>query len=141
MGRLAGSPVVSPADWTPVHRADGEQVGWLALDSTPGLVLPLLLTGTPLAGPRSAEDAAELLRERGMGALDRRWWARLPDGQLSGLLPISRPQPDWDWHPVVLVEVSPAGATVRPESATPGDTGRASLPVPVGDLLLEEPPV
>jgi hypothetical protein len=54
--------------------------------------------------------------------------------------PVDRPQPGWEWHPVVLVEVSPAGAVVRPEWPAPGDTGRASLPVPVGDLLRADPP-
>ena len=34
-----------PTDWTPVHRADGEQVGWLAPDGGPGRAVPLLLTG------------------------------------------------------------------------------------------------
>ena len=32
---LAGSPPVIPTDWTPVHRADGELVGWLADDGRP----------------------------------------------------------------------------------------------------------
>jgi hypothetical protein len=131
---------VIPTDWTPVHRADGEQVGWLAPDGADGRVRPLLLTGAPLAGPLPVEDAASLLRDRGLRALDRRWWTRLPGAPLRGVLPVDRPQPDWDWHPVVLVEVSPAGAVVRPEFAGPGDTGRAALPVPVGDLLRQDPP-
>lgn len=129
-----------PTGWTPVHRADGEQVGWLAPDGDAQLVRPLLLTGTPLAGPLPADDAAALLRDRGLRALDRRWWARLPGEPLKGVQPVDRPQAGWEWHPVVLVEISPAGAVVRPEFAGPGDTGRAALPVPVGDLLREQLP-
>jgi hypothetical protein len=137
---MARCPLVIPSDWTPVHRADGEQVGWLAPDGGPGLVQPLLLTGAALADARGREQAVALLRARGLSALDRRWWARLPDTPLAGVQPVDRPEPAWDWHPVLLVEVSPAGATVRPEFAGPGDTGRASLPLPVGDLLRAEPP-
>ena len=130
---LAGSPPVIPTDWTPVHRADGELVGWLA----PG-GRPRLLTGAPLASP--GDDGVGLLRSRGLAALDRRWWARLPAPLPPGLLPAGDPDEDWTWQPVVLVESSPIGCTVRPEWPAPGETGRALLPVPVGDLLLEEPP-
>jgi hypothetical protein len=130
---LAGSPPVIPTDWTPVHRADGEQVGWLA----PGR-RPRLLTGAPLAAPD--DDGIEQLRSRGLAALDRRWWARLPAPLPQGLLPAGEPDEDWTWQPVVLVESSPTGCTVRPEWPTPGETGRALLPVPVGDRLRAEPP-
>jgi hypothetical protein len=71
---------------------------------------PLLLTGAQLAAP-DVDAGIELLRWRRLPALDRRWWARLP---------------------------SPTGCTVRPAWPTPGETGRALLPV--GDLLLEQPP-
>ncbi|WP_155858825.1 hypothetical protein [Candidatus Blastococcus massiliensis] len=129
-----------PPGWTPVHRADGEQVGWLAPDGAAGRVVPRLLTGTPLADARKAADAAALLRAEGLAALDRRWWARLPGEPLTGVVDAGKPAEDWSWQSVVLVESSPAGCTVRPEWPAPGETGRASLPVPVGDLLLAEPP-
>ncbi|MCA0146485.1 hypothetical protein [Blastococcus sp. LR1] len=122
-----------PPDWTAVHRADGEQVGWL--DATGG---PRLLTGALLPAP--AGDGVELLRAHGLAALDRRWWARLPAPLPPGVLPADEPKADWNWQPVVLVESSPTGCTVRPEWPAPGETGRALLPVPVGDLLLTEPP-
>jgi hypothetical protein len=130
---LAGSPPVIPTDWTPVHRADGELVGWLASDGR-----PRLLTGAPPAAP--ADDGTAQLRSSGLAALDRRWWARLPGGPMTGVVDAGAPDDDWTWQPVVLVESSPTGCTVRPEWPAPGDTGRALLPVPVGDLLLEEPP-
>ena len=129
---LAGSPPVIPTDWTPVHRADGELVGWLAADGR-----PRLLTGAPLA---TAGDGIEQLRSHGLAALDRRWWARLPGGPMTGVVDGGATEEDWTWQPVVLVESSPTGCTVRPEWPAPGETGRALLPVPVGDLLLEEPP-
>src|SRR3954471_13377298 len=94
---LAGSPAVIPTDWTPVHRADGELVGWLAPDGR-----PLLLTGAPLAAPSDA--GIDLLRSRGLAALDRRWWARLPAPLPPGLLPAGEPDEEWVWQPVVLVE-------------------------------------
>ncbi|NEK86414.1 hypothetical protein GCU60_11695 [Blastococcus saxobsidens] len=129
-----------PPDWTPVHRADGEQVGWLCADGVPGPALPLLLTGTPLTGPRPRDEAAALLRQRGLAALDRRWWARLPEPLPAGTFAAGEPGEDWTWQPVLLVESSPTGCTVRPEWPAPGQTGRALLPVPVAGLLVEEPP-
>ncbi len=137
---LAGWPTVIPPSWTPVHRADGEQVGWLAPDGGPGLAVPLLLTGTPLADAGPREDGAALLRAGGLRALDRRWWARLPGEPLTGVVGAGEPAEGWTWQAVVLVESSPAGCTVRPEWPAPGETGRAALPVPVGDLLRAEPP-
>lgn len=130
---LAGSAPVIPTDWTPVHRADGEQVGWIAADGR-----PRLLTGALLAG--HDDDGIGQLRSRGLAALDRRWWARLPAPLPPGLLAAGEPDEDWVWQPVVLVESSPTGCTVRSEWPAPGETGRAVLPVPVGDLLLAEPP-
>ncbi len=41
---------------------------------------------------------------------------------------------------MVVVDVSPTDATVRPEFAAPGETGRAALPVPGGGVLRAEPP-
>ncbi len=136
----AGCSAVIPPDWTPVYRADGELVGWLAPDGAPGLVQPLLLTGTPFAPAGSEAEATEVLRSRGLAALDRRWWARLPGEPMTGVVDAGRPDEDWTWQAVVLVESSPAGCTVRPEWPAPGETGRALLPVPVGDRLREEPP-
>ena len=130
---LAGSPPVIPSDWTPVHRADGELVGWLAADGR-----PRLLTGAPLAAP--VDDGIAQLRGCGLAALDRRWWARLPGGPMTAVVDAENPDEDWTWQPVVLVESSPTGCRVRPEWPAPGETGRALLPVPVGDLLLAEPP-
>ncbi|WP_344689860.1 hypothetical protein [Blastococcus jejuensis] len=130
-----------PTHWTPVHRPDdGEHVGYLAAES-PDRAVPHLLVGAALGPARSREDAAALLRQHGLRALDRRWWCRLPDLLPGGLLPAGEPEPEWSWRPVVVVEASPEGCTVRPEWPAPEElTGRASLPTPVGDLLLEEPP-
>ncbi|TYP85971.1 hypothetical protein [Blastococcus xanthinilyticus] len=127
-----------PLSWTAVHRDDGELVGWLEPDGD--RVRPLLLTGAPLAGACPRGDAVALLRSRGLAALDRRWWARLPAPLPAGLVAAGEPDEGWVWQPVVLVESSPTGCTVRPEWPAPGETGRAALPVPVGDLLRAQPP-
>jgi hypothetical protein len=128
---------VIPPTWTPVHRADGELVGWLSPDGGPDLVVPRTLVGTALGPARDPAAAAGLLLTRGLAALDRRWWARLPEGVLRA----AEPAAGWEWQPVVLVEASPVGCTVRLEMAEPAQLrARASLPVPVGDLLRERPP-
>jgi hypothetical protein len=123
-----------PEDWRDVHRADGERVGYLAPDGGPRTLL-----GTALA-LRDGEDARTALEERGLAALDRRWFARLPD-ELAPDVDARRPDAAWRWHPVVVVEAGPASCRIRLWMASPAELRIAlELPVPVGDLLLEEPP-
>jgi hypothetical protein len=118
---------------------DGETVGYLVPDGD--LVVPLTLVGTPLGAPGTEADATALLVARGLRALDRRWWCRLPDPLPRGVLAAGEPEPGWGWRPVVLAEVSPTACRVRPEWASPEElTAHAVLPVPVGDLLRAEPP-
>ena len=78
---------------------------------------------------------------RGLAVLGGRWWCRLPEPLPRGVLDASRPAEDWEWRPVVVVEAAPDGARVRPEWPAPEElTGQASLPVPVGDLMVSDPP-
>ena len=130
-----------PSDWTPVHRADGEHVGYLVPDGPRGLVLPVTLVGAAIGPSQEPETAGALLGARGLAALDRRWWCRLPAALPRGVLPAGEPPAAWDWRPVVLVEVSPAGCRVRPEMAAPEElTAQAELPVPVRGLLRADAP-
>ena len=117
-----------------MHRPlDGEHVGYLAPDG-----VPRLLTGATLT--TSTADAHDLLVTRGLRALDRRWWCRLPAVLPGGVTDAGAPAADWEWRAVVLVEASPTACTVRPEWPAPEElAGRAVLPTPVGDLLREEP--
>ena len=131
---------VIPTTWTPVTRpSDAEHVGYLVPDGD-GRVVPTSLVGAPLGPAQAPGDAAAVLAAQGLRSLDRRWWCRLPHTLPDGVLPAGEPAPDWEWRPVVLVEVSPAGCTVRLEMAEPAQLrARASLPVPPGDLLREHP--
>jgi hypothetical protein len=133
-------PVI-PSGWVPVQRADGEHVGYLVPDGFPGLVLPVTLVGAALGPAQDRASATVLLTARGLSALDRRWWCRLPAALPAGVLPAGDPPADWEWRPVVLVEVSPAECRVRPEFAAPEElTAQAALPVPVGGLLRASAP-
>jgi hypothetical protein len=116
-----------------VHRPeDDEHVGYLTPDG-----VPRLLTGATL--PTSADPHAQLVAG-GLRALDRRWWCRLPAVLPRGAMDAGRPEPGWDWRPVVIVEASPQACTVRPEWPAPEEfANRAILPTPVGDLLRDEP--
>ena len=122
-----------------MRRADGEHVGYLVPENV--LAVPTALTGFPLGPAQAPADARVLLEARGLVALDRRWWCRLPEPLPRGLLTAHPPQAEWEWRPVVLVEVSSTGCRVRPEWPAPEEiTARAVLPVPVGDLLRADPP-
>jgi hypothetical protein len=118
--------VVIPADWQPVHREDGELVGYLAGGRE------LTLIGLPLDVGR--------LEERGLAAIDGRWQARLPSPLPPGILDASQPALDWGWRDVVIVETSPVECRVRPVMSYPEELhAQAVLPVPVGELLRREP--
>jgi hypothetical protein len=121
---------------------DGELVGYLAPDCAEGLVLPLTLVGAALGPTHDRAAATALLVSRGLPALDRRWWCRLPATLTPRvLLAAGEPRAEWGWRPVVLVEVSPARCRLRPEWPGPDELGaQAVLPVPVRDLLRTEPP-
>jgi hypothetical protein len=117
---------VIPSEWQPVHRDDGELVGYLA-DG-----IPMTLIGQPLEGGT--------LEERGLAAIDGRWQCRLPALLPSGILNASDPAEDWAWRHVVIVEASPAGCRVRLLMGPPEELrSQAALPVPVGGLLRREP--
>jgi hypothetical protein len=133
---------VIPTSWHPVRRpSDGETVGWLVADGAPDRLVPATLVGSPLGPAQERAEATALLIRRGLAALDGRWWARLPDPLPRGSTVAGEPGPDWGWRPVVLIEVSPTGCTVRPEMPAPGElSARAILPVPVGGLLRAQPP-
>jgi hypothetical protein len=132
---------VIPSGWSPVHRSDGEHVGYLVPDGSAGLVLPVTLVGAAVGPSVEPAAATALLRTRGLAVLDRRWWCRLPAVLPRGVLPAGDPPPDWDWRPVVLLEVSAAGCRVRPEMPAPEERpAQAALPVPVGNLLRAEAP-
>jgi hypothetical protein len=132
---------VVPTGWTVVHRPDdGETVGYLA-PTTGGLVQPVDLAGAPVGPPGAPDAAARLLAARGLGLLAGRRWCRLPVPLPRGVSDAAEPGPDWSWRPVLLVEVSPDAVRVRPELPDPEELGaQARLPVPVGDLLLADPP-
>ena len=131
-----------PTGWQPVHRpADGEHVGYLVLDGSPDVVLPVTLLGSALGPAHDRATATALVRRVGLTALDRRWWCRLPEPLPGGVLAAGEPGADWQWRAVVLVEVSPTACLVRPEWPEPAEVrGRAELPVPVRDLLRADPP-
>jgi hypothetical protein len=133
---------VIPTSWTPVHRpSDAEHVGYLVPDGVDGCVVPTSLVGVPLGTARSSAEAVGMLVADGLRSLDRRWWCRLPATLPGGVLEASDPRVDWSWRPVLLVEVSPEACTVRLEMAEPAELrARATLPVPVGGLLCEQPP-
>jgi hypothetical protein len=139
--RLVHRAAVIPNSWTSVRRpADDEPVGYLAPDGD--RVVPTTLVGTPLDGPMPRDEARAVLLARGLRALDRRWWCRLPDPlPRGGTVDAADLRDGWDWRPVLVVEAAPDGVRVRPEWAAPEElSGRAALPVPVGDLLREDPP-
>ena len=114
-------PVI-PRRWTPVHRADGEHVGYLVPSGEPGLVLPVTLVGAAIGPSQEADVATALLAERGLAALDRRWWCRLPDPLPRGVLDAGNPPAGGRGDPSSSSRSPPAAAACdrrcpRPRSA------------------------
>jgi hypothetical protein len=64
---------VIPQNWTPVRRAeDDELVGYLV--PAAGGSVPVTLFGHPLGGPAAEEEAEALLVQRGLAVLAEPWW-------------------------------------------------------------------
>lgn len=81
--------------WVPVHRDDGELIGFVAEDDQGRR--PLTVFGHPLSGAADREAAEERLHSVGMSYLAEKWELRDQE----------------DWISVQLVEASPAGVTVQ----------------------------
>lgn len=115
-----------PATWTPVHReSDGELVGYLA-DG-----VPMTLIGHPLGSGSLEVD--------GLVALDGKWLCRLPNPMPPGTLDASMPEPDWERRYVVIAETNPRECRIRLAMEDPDEQrSQATLPVPVGGLLMRE---
>lgn len=127
-----------PSHWHPRHRPlDGELAGYLAPDPAgPDLFLPLTLLGTPLGDPAPFPQAAAIVDERGLAALNGRWWIDLPDPLPNRTLDLPPPGPGDVPRPVRLVEVGPHTLTLRPEFPAPDErSALVRLPVPPGDRL------
>lgn len=84
-----------PDSWHPVHREDGELVGYVTPQDDGWL--PRSVFGVPLGEPSDRDSAQAWLESVGLGYLAERWqwW--------SGA----------DWITVQLVEASPSRVTVQ----------------------------
>ncbi|MCU1440177.1 MAG: hypothetical protein JWP85_1174 [Rhodoglobus sp.] len=122
------------AHWVPHHRDhDDELMGYLVPHGE--LVVPTTLVGMPLGAAQPRASAEEMLNSRGLAALNEKFWALLPSPVTAGI-DIEAPLAHWVWRQVVLVESSPAGASIRPAFAYPEELNAlVRVPVPVGDLL------
>lgn len=81
--------------WVPVHREDGELVGFLREDAEGWR--PLTVFGHPIGEAGDREAAESQLHAVGMSYLAEKW--ELRDGE--------------DWISAQVVEASPAGVTVQ----------------------------
>lgn len=109
-----------PTSWRPLHRSDGERVGYLVDDE--GGTIPLTLSGYPLSAPLQPAAAEELLLRRGLAVLAEPWWLAEPDGE-GFRVHILSATPE-----AVLVARADYGFVSH-------DSERRRLPVPAGDRL------
>ncbi|WP_109473663.1 hypothetical protein [Ornithinimicrobium cavernae] len=106
--------------WVPVHREDGELIGFVCEDATGWR--PLTVFGHPIADVGDREAAEDRLHAVGMSYLAESW--ELREGE--------------DWVRVEVVEASPSRVMVQLVDffGHPDRYGeRHTLTVPVGDRL------
>lgn len=128
-----------PSTWEHRRRADGELVGYL-VPHVEGVVATSLV-GLPLADPGPRHEAVTLLDATGLAALDRKYYARLPNPVPPGGVDVDAPAADWDWRVVVIVESSPTRVSIRPAMAYPEELrSLVVIEPPVGGLLRERHP-
>lgn len=120
-----------------VHRpGTSEHVGYLLTDScTPPCVIPCDRLGIPVGATASAADGIELLLNADRSDTIEVFEALLPPVLTDDVDPHSA-EADWVWRRVVVVEIGPASATLRPEHPSPTERGRTfEVPIPADDLL------
>ncbi len=131
------NPHGNAAAYRPVHRReDGTHVGYLLVDGcAPPCVIPCDLLGIPLGTTEDAEAGAALLARDGLAAMQDAFEALLPRPLTEDVDPHAAAA-DWVWRRMVVVEVGPARATLRPEAPDPAERGRTvEIPLPADDLL------
>lgn len=108
----------------PVHRDDGELLGYLEPVAPPELWQPCTVFGYPMGEATSRDEAEEVLQRTGLSYLAERW--EVLEGTDSE-----------GWLRVDLVEVSPARVvTMVVDYGAPERYGeRITLTVPVGSRL------
>lgn len=89
------TPTPYADSWLPVHREDGELIGFVGEEA--GGWRPLTVFGHPLGEVGDRESAEERLHAVGMSYLAEKW--ELRDGE--------------DWISAQLVEASPSSVTVQ----------------------------
>ncbi len=112
---------MTPQDWTPVRRAeDDELVGYLVPEGD-GTATPVTLFGYPLAGPGDPASSAELLHRRGLAVLAEPWWLAEPEGE---------------GYRVQILSATPDAVTVARADYgfVSHDSERSRLPVPTDAL-------
>jgi len=120
-----------------VHRPGTlEHVGYLLTDScSPPCVIPCDRLGIPIGTAGSAADGVELLLSTARSGDDEVFEALLPPILTDDVDPRFA-EPDWVWRRVVIVEIGPARAVLRPQYPEPGERGRTvEVAIPADDLV------
>jgi|GEM_PF-7074085 len=115
---------------------DGEHVGYLLVDACePPCVIPCDLLGIPLAGAMREADAERLLVLDGLAAVAEPFEALLPPVLGADVDPTAA-QPGWTWRRVLVIEVGPSRAVLRPENPAPAEAGcTVEVAIPADELL------
>lgn len=89
--------------------------------------------------PGSRDDAERRVRSEAMASLAQPWWCRVPRPLPEPLVDACNEAESWDR--VVIAEVLPGHALLRPMYAWPEEAGRyLRIDLPADDILHEHEP-
>lgn len=128
--------------WIAFHRpGDGELTGYLEPDDDGSAFTPLNLIGHVLGDPGSRAHAESVLADRGLTSLANYWWCLAPRPLPPEGVDLRRPQPEWEWRRVVIVDLDTSGCTVAPALPYPEEEGvNLAVSLPADDVLRVGPP-
>lgn len=126
----------------PVRRpADGELVGWTVSEAyDESCVDAVNPVGRTVASAIPVDHAAEVLVAQGLSSLMDPLWALVPASVSRGT-DLRRPEPDWQWRRMVLVQLDDTRVWIRPGYPTWQERNvEIPLVLPVDDVLVSDPP-
>ena len=136
---------MSESDWqtglvSVIRPGDGERIGFLRqLDDAHWEALNLL--GIRLGKPGSRDDAERRVTSEAMASLAQPWWCRVPRPLSEPLVDARTVDEAESWDRVVVAEVLPGHALLRPMYAWPEESGHyLRIDLPAADILHDREP-
>ncbi|HWV23218.1 MAG TPA: hypothetical protein VNZ58_03435 [Thermomicrobiales bacterium] len=124
-----------------IRSDDGERIGYLRPESD-DRHSPLNLLGIPVGAPAHREEATDAVKTHAMASLINPWWCRATRPLTEPIVDARTVGEDGQWDRMVVAELTPDRALMRPMYAWPEESGcYLAVDLPAVDILFTNEPV